>query len=205
MLTFYHSTQTCSTSVRIVLEELQINHTIIEVSWKKRLNVDELKKINPLGSVPVIITEEGKILTQNIAILEYIADLSPSSNLLAPPGTWERRETMSWLSFIASDFHKAFTPFFRLNKMTSSESAIQDIKKYIKSNVEEYISYINNNLTGKDYIMGKQFTIADAYLFIILGWSQFLHINLNSYENIKKYLSNMNSRSIIKKIMKEEE
>lgn len=130
MMKLYFSTATCSTACHIAMEELGLEFIPVEVSWKRNLNVDELNKINPLGAVPVLISEQGKTLTQNVAILEYLADQKPSAHLLAEPGSWERNETISWVTFVASDLQKAFNPFFHSKDMTASESAQKEIRDF---------------------------------------------------------------------------
>ena len=197
----YYSTQTCSTACHIAMEEAGLKYTPVEVSWKRNVNVTELSAVNPLGSVPALVSDQGKVLTQNAAILEYIGDLSPTSNLLAKPGTWERYETMSWVSFVASDLHKAFSPFFRLKDMTTSETAQQEIKKFVAKNVMNYLDHVDKNLAGKTFITGSTFTIADAYLYVIAGWAQFVDIDVSTYKNLGGYMNRVGTRPAVQKVM----
>ncbi len=204
MMKFYFSTSTCSTACHIALEELSLEYTPIEVSWKRDLNVSELNKLNPLGAVPVLISAQGKTLTQNTAILEYLADQKPSAQLLAGNGTWERSETMSWVAFVASDLQKAFTPFFQVKDISQSETAQTEIKDFAAKKIKTFLDHIENNLAGKNYITGNQFTIADAYLFTIIGWTKWVKISTLEYKNITKYMKRVFDRPAVQSVLKKE-
>lgn len=204
MMKFYYSTATCSTACHIAIEELGLDYTPIEVSWKREINVAELNKLNPLGSVPVLVSEQGKTLTQNTAILEYLADQKPSAHLLGEHGTWERNETMSWVAFVASDLQKSFSPFFHAKHITTSEANQKEMIDYYTKKLQNLLTYIEEKLTGKDYIMGKQFTIADAYLFTILGWTKWVNISTKEHKNITSYMKRVFDRPAVQKVLKKE-
>ncbi|WP_186647137.1 glutathione S-transferase family protein [Fluviispira vulneris] len=204
MMKFYFSTSTCSTSCHIALEELSLEYTPIEVSWKRDQNVAELNKLNPLGAVPVLISSQGKTLTQNTAILEYLADQNPTAQLLAAHGTWERSETMSWVAFVASDLQKAFTPFFQAKDISQSETAQKEIKDFAAKKINSLLEHIEKNLAGKDYIMGNQFTIADAYLFTIIGWTKWVQISTLNFKNITNYMKRVYERPAVQSVLKKE-
>lgn len=201
---FYFSTATCSTACHIAMEELGPDFTPVEVSWKRELNVAELNKLNPLGAVPVLVSEHGKTLTQNTAILEYLADQKPSAHLLAEHGTWERNETMSWVAFVASDLQKAFSPFFQAKSISTSESVQKEIIDFTTNRIKVLLDYIEQKLAGKDYIMGKQFTIADAYLFTILGWTKWVKISTLEHKNITSYMKRVFDRPAVQSVLKKE-
>jgi glutathione S-transferase len=204
MMKLYFSTATCSTACHIAMEELGLNFTPVEVSWKNNLNVTELNSLNHLGAVPVLISEQGKTLTQNTAILEYLADQKPSAHLLAEHGTWERTETMSWVAFVASDLQKAFTPIFQAKNISPSESTQKDIIDFTTKRINVLLDYIEQNLVGKDYIIGKQFTIADAYLFTILGWTKWIKISTLEHKNITTYMKRVFERPAVQSVLKKE-
>lgn len=197
----YYSTGSCSMSCHIALEEAGAPYTGIEVSWDKNLNVAELEKLNPLGVVPLLANDQGKTLTQNVAILEFIADSKPDSRLLPKAGTWERAEAMSWLSFVAADFHKAFVPLFALSYMSKSPEAQKEIRQYAVNSVQGYLKHIDENLVGKAYLTGNDFTVADAYLFTVLGWCKWLEINAFAHPNIKSYAQRVLARPAVKKVV----
>jgi glutathione S-transferase len=205
MLKFFYSTATLSTPASIALEEAAIKVDAIEVSFKKNVNVAELDKANPLGRVPAIVNEQGKVLTQNVAVLEYIADLNPSSKLLAAPGSWERYETMAWLGFSVSDFNKGFEPLFRAEQMATSEQARAEIVKYGTENMTEYLRYIDQSLQGREFIVGNYFTIADIHLFVMLGWTTWAELDLSEFRNIRDYMKRVYNRPAVQKVLKAED
>jgi glutathione S-transferase len=173
------------------------------VSWKQNLNVDKLEAVNPLGQVPALVLDDGGILTQNTAILEYLADRKPGS-LLAEAGTYERAKAMSWTAFVAADLHPAFKPFFAGSKMTSSAPAVNDMKNYARGTIEKYLKHLDKNLAGKDYLMGSRFTVADAYLFVVLGWCKFAEIPVAPYANVAASLRKTNARPAVQRVLEKE-
>jgi glutathione S-transferase len=110
----YYSAGSCSTSCHISLEEAGLKYEAIEVDWDNSSdpNVALVTKLNPLGTLPVLITDDGKQLDQNAAIHTYIADLAPQKNLLPAQGTFERAQAMNWLSFVTTDLHKSIGGLF---------------------------------------------------------------------------------------------
>ena len=197
----YYSTGSCSMSCHIALEEAGLTYTGVEASWDRNENIQEIEKLNPLGVVPVFVNDQGKVLTQNAAILEYIADAKPDSRLLADKGTWERVETASWLSFVAADFHKAFGPLFMASQMATSPDAQNEIKVFTREKIKGYLEYLNTNLAGKDYLTGKTFTIADAYLFTVLGWCKWLEVPTSGFANVTSYMKRVLARPAVQKVV----
>jgi glutathione S-transferase len=200
----YYSAGSCSASCHIALEEAGMSYTPVEVSWDKNQNVSELQKLNPLGVAPVAVLDDGKVLTQNIAILEMIADKMPGSHLLAEKGTWERANTLSWLSFVASDLHKAFGPLFRLDSVAKTDSSREDIRTFALNDINGYLAHVDKNLEGKDYITGKTFTVADCYLFVVTSWCKFLKIPTDSYKNLTQYMTRVYQRPAVQRVLKAE-
>ncbi len=205
MLKFYYSSSTCSTASLIALEESGLPYTPIEVSWKRELNVEELNSLNPLGAVPVLVTEKKEVLTQNTAILEYIGNHATSKKLLAPIGNIERSQTLSWVAFVASDLQKAFVPFFRSDAMTSDEKAQKEIETFAVKSVRDLLLHIDHSLGHKSYIVGDHFTVADAYLYVISGWAEWVDIDLAEYKNLTRYRQAISERPAVIKITQLEE
>jgi len=197
----YFATGTCSMSCVMEIKELGIACELVEVSWKRNENVEELMSLNPLGTTPVLVSDEGKVLTQNIAVLEYLADKYSKGQHLPAVGTWERVQTMSWLSFVASDFHKAFGPAFRSEEMAHLEVSQKQIEQFAKNNISDYVAHVNCSLRDRNYITGSQFTVADCYLFTILRWCEWVDIGFSEYHAIESYMKRMNERPAIKKTL----
>jgi glutathione S-transferase len=192
-------------SCHIALEEAGLSYTAIQLDFAKPdANTAELESLNPLGAAPVLVTGQGKALTQNAAILEYIADQKPESGLLPASGTWERYEAMSWLSFVAADFHKAFTPLFSSKTITGNAGGQEDLKKWCFGNIKDYLKYLDQGLGGKDYLNGKKFTVADAYLFAVGGWCEDVGLKTDEYKNYNSYIARIYQRPAVQKVMKAE-
>lgn len=205
MLKFYHSTGTCSLASHIILEELEIPYTAVEVSFRNNLNVDDLTRINALGAVPALITEEGKPLTQNVAVLEYLADLLPAKALIGKTGTWERREAISWVALIAADLQKAFSPLFRLELLTASEASQKEIEKFYHAHIREILGTIDAKLSDRDYLVGNQFTIADAYLFTIVGWTKWVEIDTGEFKHLRRFMKRIYDRPAVQRVLEKED
>jgi glutathione S-transferase len=205
IMKLYYSSGSCSMSCHIGLEEAGLAHTAIQIDFDKQTkDLDEALKLNPLGVVPVIVTDQGKTLTQNAAILEFIADAKPSSHLLAASGTFERAETMAWLSFVASDLHKSFGPLFQIQAVTANEAGQKDVRTWAETNVKKYLAHVDQNLTGRDYICGKQFTVADAYLYTVVGWCKYVNIKTDEFKNLNAYMNRVTERPAVQRVLKAE-
>lgn len=198
----YYSGGTSSMSCVIAVEELGIKCELIEVSWSKNQNVAELEKINPLGTVPTLVMDDGRTLTQNTAVLEYLAEVvAKDSNFLPKVGTYERLNVLRWLAFVAADFHKAFTVSFRAEDMASEKAAQGQIEQFAKGNIQAYLKHLDASLDGQSFIAGSNFTVADCYLTVILGWCEWLEIGLGDFPNVAKYLSSATQRPGVKRAL----
>jgi glutathione S-transferase len=202
----YYSAGSCSTSCHIVLEESGLKYEAIEVDWDNASdpNVALVNKMNPLGTLPVFLTDEGKQLDQNVAIQTYIADKAPGKNLLPPAGTLERAEAMNWLSFVCSDLHKGIGQLFGLPHVSPDKAVQATVRKYMVDQANKYLGYMDAKLAGKDYLTGKNFTPADAYAFVVAGWTQWLEIPLTPYNNIQAFMKRVAARPAVAKVLKEE-
>ena len=202
----YYSAGSCSTSCHIVLEESGLEFEAIEVDWDNASdpNISLITKLNPLGTLPILITDEGKQLDQNLAIHTYIADKAPDKKLLPPVGTIERAEAMNWLSFVAADLHKTIGGLFSISGMSQDKSVQEAARKFMVGKSNDLLCYLDSKLAGKDYLMGKNFSPADAYAFVVTGWTQLLEIPLTPYKNVQAFLSRVASRPAVAKVLKEE-
>jgi glutathione S-transferase len=202
----YYSAGSCSTSCHIALEESGLKYEAIEVDWDNPNdpNIALITKLNPLGTLPILITDDGKQLDQNASIQTYVAELAPAKKLLPAPGTFERAEAMNWLSFVCSDLHKSVGALFGLPGITQ-DKAIQDtIRKFMVRRANETMAYLDSKLAGKDYVMGSQFTVADGYAFVVLGWTRYLDIPLTPYKNLQAYMARITARPAVAKVLKDE-
>ncbi|WP_392565936.1 glutathione transferase GstA [Utexia brackfieldae] len=194
----YYSPGACSLSVHIALREAGLNYNLekVDLRNKKTESGHDYVQINDKGQVPALETNKQVLLTEAAAILQYVADLAPEKNLLAPVGDVERYEIVAWVNFIATELHKNFGPFFHLN-------ASDDSRESAKKVLEAKLDYIEKHLVKHPYIAGNHFTIADCYLFVVLRWCKFVP-NLSSHQEIKKFMARIQNRPAVAAVLQEE-
>ena len=178
----YFSPGTCSLAVNISLQESGLAYTPVKVDLKAKKTAagDDFNAINPKGYVPALALDSGELLTEVPAVLQYVADQAPTANLAPANGTLARYQLQGWLTYIGTEIHKNFGPFF-------NPSATPEWKNACMANLERRLAYANDQLQGKDYLMGSQFTVADAYLFNTLGWAKFIKLDLDQWPNLAAY------------------
>ena len=161
----YYMRGACSLASYISLNEAGLKFEAVQVDHKthKTATGEELNDLNSKGYVPVLLLDNGEVLTENVAVLQYIADRNPASKLAPAAGTMERYRLMEWLAFINSEIHKSFGPLFA---PTSSE----ELKQFARGNITKRLQWLQGALGSKTFLMGETFTVADAYLFVVLGW-----------------------------------
>jgi len=201
----YYSAGSCSMSCHITLEESGLKYEAIQVDFDNASdpNIALTAKMNSLGTLPILITDDGKQLDQNLAIHAYIADKAPAKNLLPAAGTFERYEAVNLLSFVAADLHKGIGALFGVSAFTDPK--IQEVVRgnmLVKAN--EYLKYLDAKLAGKDYLMGSTFTAADAYAFVVVGWTKWLEVPLTPYKNIESYMGRVAARPAVATVLKAE-
>lgn len=189
----------CCLSCHIILEETKTPFELVYVGKKADAAVRAaFLKVNPLAAVPALEFDDGRVLTQNIAILEYLADQHPQMDLLGKPGSWERAQTMQWLSFVASDLHKAFGPLFNLAGISSDEKAQADIKAYAFKNLDKYCSLLEKHFAKNEFLAANRFSVADAYLFVVYQWTRAVNFPTEKYPHLNEYSKRIASRASVK-------
>jgi glutathione S-transferase len=182
----YISPGTCSMASNIALHEAGIQFEVAKVDKRtKRVDGVDFVTINPKGYVPALLLDSGELLTENVVVLQYIADLNPAAKLAPAAGTMERYRLMEWLSYVNSELHKSFTPLF-------SSEATDDMKTYARNYLAKRLKYVETALGDKKYLLGDQFTVADAYLFTVLGWGS--HVGVDIGSQLKSYLDRVRAR-----------
>lgn len=195
----YYSPLACSLASRITVYEAdaedQVSLRRVDTQAKTVEGADYLA-INPKGLVPALRTEAGDILTENAAILPFLADQFPKAGL-APAGGLERYRLTQWLSFIGSELHKLiFQPLL-------SPKADAGAKAFAQAAIPPRLTYLNDHLTGRDYLL-DQFSVADAYLTTVLNWAQFVGVDLKAYPAVAAYQARIAARPAVARAMKEE-
>jgi len=189
----YISPGACSLSPHIVFREAGIPFDMetVDLGAKRTKSGKDFKAINPKGYVPVLELEGGQVLTEGPAIVQYIADQKPASKLAPPAGSMDRYRLQEWLNFITSEMHKAYGPLF--NPQTPDA-----YREMSKTRIGDRLDFLSKSLQGKDYLMGSTFTVADAYLFVILGWSGHLGIDLAKWPVMQAYWDRVAARPAVK-------
>ena len=189
----------CSLSPHIVLRELGLPFELVKVNVKTRTLPDgtDYRKVHPLTYVPLLELDDGTRITEGPAIVQYLADQKPAAKLVPAAGTLERYRVLEWLNFITSEIHKSFSPLF-------NPTADAKVKEYTTQNIEKKFDWLNKQLTGKQYLTGDTFTIADAYLFVVTNWSNFVGIDLNRWPSLKAFQERVAARPKVREAMEAE-
>lgn len=194
----YYSPASCSLASHIVLHELGINFDIERVDIREKKSASgDFWAINPKGYVPVLEVDSKNRLTEGAAILQYLGDQKPELHLVPKAGTMERYRLQEWLNYIATEVHKGFSPLW--NPKNSDE-----VKAAAKEALTKKFDFLNNALNERTYLTGNQFTVADAYLFTVLNWTNFLKIDLSAWKNLTKFLETVGNRKSVQAALKAE-
>ncbi len=190
----YFAPGACSLSPHIALQESGLAFEIEKVDLKAKTTKSgqDYRGINPKGSVPALQLDNGEVLTEGPAIVQYVADRKPEAKLAPPTGTLERYRLQEWLNYISSELHKSFSPLFK-------PDTPDDYKKTIVAGFPPKLDFIAEALKGKSYLTGETFTVADGYLFTILGWTGFAGIDLGKWPAIKAFVDRVAARPAVQK------
>src|SRR6266478_688935 len=195
----YYSPGACSLSPHIVLLEAGLKGTLVKVDTKTHKTEDggDYYAVNSKGYVPLLELDDGDRLSEGPAIVQYLADRNPASKLAPAAGTMERYRLQEWLNFITSELHKQFSPLFAAN--TPAE-----YKEVLKEKLAKRFDWLSGELEGKDYLMGKQFTVADAYLYTILRWTNFVGIDMAKWPVLAAYEARVAARPKVQEALNAE-
>ena len=195
----YYAPGACSMAVHIVLRETGQKFDMVKVDLRQHQTAsgEDFYKINPKGYVPALRLDDGQVLTENAVILQYVADQKPESGLAPRAGTMERYRLMEWLNFISSEVHKTLGALF--NPKITPEWKEDRIALFGRR-----CDYLVQALGGKPYLMGYRYTIADAYLFTILGWAIYFKLDMSQWPALKEYADRIAARPAVKEAMRAE-
>ena len=191
-----------SLSPHIVLEELQIPFEAQAVTLRSPDLPAELLKANPLGGVPVLITDKGDALLEGAVILQYLGDLKPEAGLIPKAGTWERYKFHETLNFISTELHKGFSPVFAAGRMPNEIQA--PVRTFFKEALGKRLDIAAQKIGSRPYLMGERFTVADAYLFTVLRWTKNVDMDLGKWPVLKTYFDRVLERPAVQRTMKTE-
>ncbi len=196
----YYAPGACSLAPHIVLEEGGFTYETEKVDLhgsKKTESGKDFNQINPKGYVPALVLDDGQLLTEGPAINQYLADRVPEKKLAPPSGTMERHRLQEWLTFLGTELHKSFSPLF-------NPAASEDWKNAARAMLDRRLEYVAQYLGGKKYLVGNDFTVADAYLFTILGWGQYVNLDIGKWPVLKEYHGRIFQRPAVQAVLRAE-
>jgi glutathione S-transferase len=194
----YYSPGACSLSPHIVADEAGVPLDLVKVDLKTHTLEDgsDYYAVNPKGSVPALVLDDGRLLTEGPAIVQYIADRKPESGLAPANGTFERYKLQEWLTFINGEIHKAFSPLFG--------SPPDEVRKNAVETITKKFAHVEKALAGRQFLVGDAFTAADAYLFVMLTWAHHMQIDLKAFPGLRAFFARVSQRPKVHAAMKAE-
>ncbi len=188
----------CSMASHIILNELGIPFELdkTDTDAGKTEAGEDFRTISPNGYVPALVTNDGDVITENPAVLQYLADQMPDAGLAPPNGTLERARLQEALNFVSSELHKSFSPFFSGNVLDT------DARQRAEAGVGRRVSHIERSLAdGRAYLLGDTFTVADAYAFVVLNWAGFVGVSLDALPKTQAFVARVAARPAAIKAM----
>lgn len=195
----YYSPGACSLSPHIVLREAGLPFQLVLASTKTHQLADgtDYYTINPKGYVPLLELDDGQRLTEGPAIVQYIADQVPAKHLAPAAGTMARYRLIEWLNFITTELHKTYSPLF-------NPAMPEEAKALFKEKLRGRYAYIDQQLEGKDYLTGEQFSVADAYLFTVTNWAKPIGLDLSAFERVLAFQKRVAARPAVQAALEAE-
>jgi glutathione S-transferase len=196
----YYTPGACSLASHIALNEAGLAFDLVKVDLRNGRKTDngvDFLTINPKGYIPALVLDNGEILSEGIAILHYVADLAPASGLVPAQLGMARYRLLEWLTFISTEVHKGFAPLW--NPATPPEMRQAAIDRLMGR-----LTFIEGALEGKDYLSGSTFTIADAYLFTVVSWTNYHKLDISSFPRLSAFMARVSARPAVQKALKSE-
>lgn len=195
----YYMPGACSLSPHIVAREAGLDLTLVKVDGKskKTESGEDFLAINPNGYVPALQLDDGTVLTEGPAITQYLADRAPAAKLAPANGSIERYQLQSALNFITSELHKSFSPLF--DKTTSD-----DVRQAVVARIGKRFDHVEQRLAAQPFFTGSQFTIADAYLFTVTNWANFVKMDLGAWPRLQDFQKRVSQRPAVQAALKAE-
>ena len=185
----------------IVLHEAGLPFVAIKVDEHTKVieTGGDYRQVNPLGYVPALVLDDGTLLTEGAAIVQYIADQVPSKNLAPPNGTIERTKLQAWLNFFSSEMHKGgFSPLFY-------EGVPEEGKDVFRKRLVARYSHLNEHLKNNEYLMGRAYSFADAHFFVVSSWANWVNFDLSPYANVVSHCKRISARTAVRAALEAED
>ncbi len=183
----------------IVAHELGLTLELEKVNLREHLTEsgEDYYAINPKGYIPALVLDDGQLLTEGVAIMQYLADLKPEANLVPDRTSFERYRLQEWLTFVNSEVHKMLGALFAPNLEEARKQII--IERSLKR-----LEFVDKHLATNKYLMGEQYTVADSYLFTVVSWSKMLNVDITALANLNRFLQEVGSRPAVIQTMQSE-
>ena len=196
----YYSKGACSLAIRILIYELNLpaEFESVDIRAKQTETGANYLKINPKGSVPALLLDNGELLTENNVIQQYLADTYEANVLLPPLGDFKRYRVLEWMNYVTTDLHKGCGPLF-------NAQVPDDVKeKVFKPLVNHRLHFIDAHLAEHEFLLGSHYTLPDGYLFVVLNWMHYFQIDLKNWLHITRYVNELKKRNSIERAWKAE-
>ncbi|MEW5708216.1 glutathione transferase GstA [Pelomicrobium sp. G1] len=195
----YYAPGACSMASHMVLREAGFSFDLekVELATGKTASGEDYRRINPKGYVPALRLDDGEILTESAVILQYLADQKPAAGLAPAPGTLERYRLMEWLNFIATEMHKQLGALY--NPKITPEWRENQLALFGRR-----CDFLEGQMGTKTYLMGDRYSVADAYLFTVLNWTHFLHVDMDKWPTLRGYMARVAERPAVRDTMRAE-
>lgn len=195
----YYLPGACSLASFISLLEagIKFDHASVDRATRKTSEGEDYLQVNPKGYVPALKLDNGEVLTENTALLAYIGDLNPAAKLIPRPGTIERYRVHEWLSFVNGELHKNFSPMFN----PAATDAMRDLAR---QHLDRRLGYVESRLGNQSYLTGEDFTVADAYLYVVLSWRNHAKVSIEKFPKLTAFFNRVAARPHVKAARKAE-
>ena len=189
----------CSLAVNIALREAGVTFNLrtVDPGTKRTDAGEDFVAVNSKGYVPALRLDDGQVLTENAAILQFVADRYPQAQLAPASGTIERQRLVEWLIFINSELHKGFSPLF-------DPGAGDEVRRYVLGRLEKRLTWLQEQVGNKSFLVGTGFTVADAYLFTVLGWGAEVGVGIERWPQLARYHAGIGVRPAVRAAMRAE-
>ena len=193
----YYKAGACSLASHIALSEAGVPFETesVDLATKVTATGADFTKVNPKGYVPALLLDDGTVLTEGVAIMQYVADLRPATGIAPANGTMERYRLQEWLHYIGSEVHKSFGPLFG--------PFPEEAKTALKERIRKRLGELDKHLAGRQWLLDR-FSVADGYAFTVVSWSKYVDISLDPYPNVKAYLGRVAARPKVQDALKAE-
>ena len=195
----YYAPGACSLAAHIVAREagLPLGLDKVDLASHTTQGGQNYRTVNPKGYVPAIALDDGSVLTEVAAIIQYLADQGSGSGLAPANGTMERYRLIEWITFISSEIHKGFGPLW-------NPSTPDAVKAATKEKLATRFAYLDKILAAQPFLTGSTFTIADAYLFTVVNWTNYHHVDLSPFPHLQAFQNRVASRPKVQEALEAE-